>query len=442
VDALVAGPCELYDFTASNSLFQCVAATTFAAFPGVMAAVNGSNGGYILPDPTGSGQVGDNWHVETESLSLFTHDEFSITDDLILTVGLRYNQDRKDMNADLLSTSNSCASLQAMELATSAATPTPGGIVSAIQSTPGGALAMNLACNPALNSISNGQWSGDREENEFSGTASLAYHLTDDVMTFASYSRGYKAGGFNIDRQGFSVTPATTSAAGLSTDQLAFDPEFTDAYELGVKSTVLGGTTTVNLTGFYQQIHDYQLNAFNGFNFITRNIPEVVSQGAELEVSARLTDGLTIAGGVVYTDAHYDSTVVFNTLDPVPNTVSAGAPLSFAPEWVSTGSIAYEMPLGADLSALFYLDGRWNSEYRTQTLARQAAGLTDNQSFAIFNGRVGIGPQDERWSVEFWGQNLTDEYYYVGAFSPPLQNSFVVFPNEGRTYGVTLRARY
>jgi outer membrane receptor protein involved in Fe transport len=329
-----------------------------------------------------------------------------------------------------------------MELATAAATPTPGGIVAAIQSSPSGALAMNLACNPALNPISNGLWEGEREENEFGGTASLAYHLTDDVMVFGGYSRGYKAGGFNIDRQGFSVTPATTSAAGLSTDQLAFEPEFTDAYELGVKSTVLGGTTTVNLTGFYQQIHDYQLNAFNGFNFITRNIPEVVSQGAELEMSARLTEGLTVNGGVVYTDAHYDSTVVFNTLDPAPNTVAAGAPLSFAPEWVTTGAIAYEMPIGGDLSALFYVDGRWNSEYRTQTLARHPAGLTDNQAFAIFNGRIGIGPQDERWSVEFWGQNLTDEYYFVGAFSPPLQNSFVVFPNEPSTYGVTLRARY
>jgi iron complex outermembrane recepter protein len=262
------------------------------------------------------------------------------------------------------------------------------------------------------------------------------------VMLFGGYSRGYKAGGYNIDRQGFAVTPATTSAAGLNTGQLAFAPEFTDAYEVGVKSEVLGGTTTVNLTAFLQQIHDYQLNAFNGFNFITRNIPEVVSQGAELEVSARPTDRLTLNGGIVYTDAHYDSTVVFNTLDPVPNTVSAGAPLSFAPEWVATGSIAYEMPLGGDLNALFYLDGRWNSEYRTQTLNRHAGGATDNEAFAIFNGRIGIGPEDERWSVEFWGQNLTDEYYFVGAFAPPLQNSFVVFPNESRTYGVTLRARY
>ena len=314
--------------------------------------------------------------------------------------------------------------------------------MAAIQSTPAGSQAMNLACNPALNPISNGLWNGAREENEWSGTASLAYHLTDDIMAFGGYSRGYKAGGFNIDRQGFNVTPATTSNAGLNTHQLEFEPEFTDAYELGVKSTVLGGSTTVNLTAFYQQIHDYQLNAFNGFNFITRNIPEVISSGAELEVAAHPTNALTLSGGVVYNDAHYDSTVVFNPLDATPNTVHAGDPLSFAPEWVATGAVTYEAPLGGDLAALFYLDGRWNSDYRTQTLNRQPSGITDNKAFAIFNGRIGIGPRDQHWSVELWGQNLTDEYYFVGAFSPPLQNSFVVFPNEPRTYGVTLRARY
>jgi iron complex outermembrane receptor protein len=260
-------------------------------------------------------------------------------------------------------------------------------------------------------------------------------------MIYGGYSRGYKAGGYNVDRSGFSITPALTNPALLNTGQLHFDPEFTDAYEVGLRTTLFGNTTA-NLTAFYQQIHDYQLNAFNGFNFITRNIPEAITQGAELEIASRLTDNLTIAGGVTYNDAYYDSTVVFNPLDPVPNTVSSGQPFAFAPEWVTTGSITYEMPLGGDMRALFYLDGRWNSEYRTQTLARDPLGRTDNGSFAIFNGRIGIGPQNERWSVELWGRNLTDEFYYVGAFQPPLQNSYVIYPNEPATYGVTIRARY
>jgi outer membrane receptor protein involved in Fe transport len=271
-------------------------------------------------------------------------------------------------------------------------------------------------------------------------------------MLYGGYSRGYKAGGFNVDRSGFSITPATLSPASLSVSQLAFDPEFTDSYEIGLKSTIFGGSTTVNIAAFYQEIHDYQLNAFNGFNFITRNIPEAISQGAELEFAARPTDGLTITGGIVYTDAFYDSTV--NFLAPRvdlsgQDTVFAGSPFAFAPEWTLTGGIAYEAPLGGGLRALFYLDGRYNSEYRTQTLNRHPGGITDNEAYAIFNGRIALGPENDRWSVEFWGRNLTDETYYVGSFVPPLQSNpnplnqtYVVYPNEPATYGVTLRLEY
>ncbi len=437
------GLCELYNFTAANSIFQCAAsAPPLNAFnPALILAVNGTNGGYLLPAASGQGQQNDRWSVETQSLSVFTHNEISISDNLILTLGLRYNQDNKDVAANLFATNTSCDSLRLMETNTSAAIPGPGGIVTALQgSSATNSQLMNLACNPAVNPIANGTYAGDREEEEFSGTASLAYHMTDDLMIYGGYSRGYKAGGFNVDRSGFPITPATTSGATLNVSQLAFEPEFTDAYEIGLKSTIFGGTTTLNLAAFYQQIHDYQSNNFNGFNFITRNVPEVISQGAELEISARPTDALTMNLGVVYTDAYYDSTVVFNTLDPVPNTINSGTPLTFAAEWTVTGGVAYEVPLGGDFRAMFYLDGRWNSGYRTQTLNRNP--ITDNDAFAIFNGRIAVGPQSERWSVELWGQNLTDEFYYVGAFAPPLQNSTVIYPNAPLTYGVTLRARY
>ncbi len=450
--------CELFDFVPGAtfpSVFQCVAGAI--GVPALQLAVNGVNGGYLNPAAAGQGQQDDNWQIDTQSLALFTHNEISITDDLVLTVGVRYNQETKDLTADLFATNTTCDSLRAMELGTDGIIGAQG-IVYATQTIDpdgagplgAGALSplMNLACNPAVNNISNGLWTGDSEENEFSGTVSLAYHLTDDVLLYGGYSRGYKAGGFNVDRSGFQVSPATTSVGSCAVvsvtgrvcvDDLRFEPEFTDAFELGMKSTIFGGTTTVNIAAFYQQIHDYQLNAFNGFNFITRNIPEAISQGAEIEISARPTDNLTLTGGVVYTDAYYDSTVVFNPFDPGPNTVVAGTPFSFSSEWTVNGGINYETPITNNLRANFYLDGRWNNGYRVQTLARNPA--SDNDAFAIFNGRISIAPESDHWSLEFWGRNLTDEFYHVGAFQPTLQNSTVIYPNEPATYGVTLRLR-
>lgn len=449
--------CELYDTSLladgagdlNPSVFYCAALAVNAApgpdpFANPLVFLNQ----YLTGNTAGQGQQNDRWNVETQSLSLFTHNEISLTDQLMLTVGVRYNHETKDLTANLNSTSTSCDTLRTINT-----NPGTAGVVNVLVNTPFASI-MNLACNPAVNPIANGNWQGDTEENEWSGTASLSYDVSDNVMVYGGYSRGYKAGGYNVDRSGFSMTPATTSSASLNVGQLAFNPEFTDSYEIGLKSTILGGTTTLNLTGFYQQIHDYQLNAFNGFNFITRNVSEAISQGVELEVASRPTDNLTLSGGVVYTDAYFDVTTNFNApgvADPFSrNIVQAGTPFAFAPEWTVTGGIAYEQPLGDNLRALFYLDGRWNSEYQTLTLSREPNGATDNESYAIFNGRIGIGPQDERWSVEFWGRNLTDEFYIVGAFVPPLQDSsstpsfanYVAFPNEPRTYGITVRARY
>lgn len=450
-----AGGCQLFDSGAVNaepdsipSFFYCVSdnpATPLVFDPNPALA-----GLYLQGNVAGAGQQRDDWQADTQSWSIFTHNEVNLSDQLVLTIGGRYTSETKDVTADLFSISPACDSLRAIELATD---PFFGGaadgvgFIEVLQSTASAGGLMNIACSPAVNPMGNGQWAGSSEEDEFSGTVSLAYHLTEDVMLYGGYSRGYKAGGYNLDRQGMALRPDTTSAATLNIEQTHFDPEFTDAYEIGLKSTVLGGTTTLNLSAFYQQIHDYQLNAFNGFNFITRNVPEVVSQGVELEMSSSPIEGLTISGGVSYIDAFFDSEVRFNPLTAGlgasdPNAVFSGDPLALSPEWTATAAIAYEVPLGGDMRALFYLDGRWNSEYRTQTLGRDPLGRTDNSAYAVFNGRIGIGPQDERWSVEFWGRNLADEFYYVGAFQATLQNTYVIYPSEPQTYGVTLRARY
>jgi outer membrane receptor protein involved in Fe transport len=442
--------CELYNFHASlvPSIFQCAVGLLPAAVrPAMLTAINTVNGGYLIPNTTGQGQQADNWTVNTKNWSVFTHDEFNITDSLVLTVGARYNHEKKELDADLDATGNSCASLQAMETATSGIIG-PNGIVNFLDTVANGAFSslMNFACNPAVNTISNGTYSGDASEGEWTGTASIAYHINPNLMFYGGYSRGYKAGGYNVDRSGFTVLPETTSAASLNIDQLHFDPEFTDSYEVGMKSSPFGRGSTFNITGFYEQIHDYQLNAFNGFNFITRNVPDAISQGVELEASVHPAAGLMLTGGLTWNDAHYDSTVRFSPLTASlgasdPNAVFSGEVLSFAPKWVATGGVSYEVPMG-EMHALFYLDARWNSAYRTQTLGRDPLGRTDNDAYAIFNGRVALGPNTDHWSVELWVRNLTNQFYYVGAFQPPLQNDYVVFPSEPRTYGITLRARY
>jgi outer membrane receptor protein involved in Fe transport len=264
-------------------------------------------------------------------------------------------------------------------------------------------------------------------------------------MLYASYARGYKAGGFNLDRSsylgifpGMTATQARTGLTAIDPGSIGFEPETVDSFELGMRSTILNGTTFFNVTLFYSQLHDYQLNAFNGTAFITRNIPEAISQGVEIDILSRLTRNLTIQGGINYTDAYNDSTVSFS---PSPaDTIVEGTPLVQAPEWSLTGAITYELPINDNLMARFYLDGRYDSEYQTQALGRNP--ISDMDSTVILNGRIGLGSPAQNWAIELWGRNLTDELVY-GGFNAPLQSGTIgAYTNEPQTYGVTVRARY
>jgi iron complex outermembrane receptor protein len=426
-----------------ESIFYFAGLGGFNPFPNVpMLATSNSllQNAYLTPGPAGVGQVADNWTVDTKSLALFTHNEIALTDRLTWTIGLRYSSETKDLNADLNVVNPTCLSMQGLEAATEASVPGPGGIVSALAGSSASiGTLVTFACNPAVNPIANGVRSTDREENEFSGTTSLAYHVSEDMMIYGGYSRGYKSGGFNVDRSGLPILPWQTSAAGIDLADLGFDPEFTDAYELGVKSTLFGGSTDFNVNLFYEVITDYQNNSFNGTNFITRNVPETISKGVEIDFLSRPTDQLTLQGGMLYNEAYYNSTVAYAATPG--NTIFSGDPLDHAPEWSFTGAVTYEQPLAENLSATFYLDGRWNSEYRNQTLSRDPR--TDQEAFAVFNGNVAIGNPNGRWAVELWGRNLADEYYTVGAFQATFQSgTFVVYPGEPRTYGITVRTRY
>jgi len=373
----------------------------------------------------GTGQNSDTFKQTTNSVSVFTHDEYQLTDRLKLTVGLRYNRDQKDLSAGLNATAPACGAL--------VANPTFAGYTSQLQA---GGLAslLTLVCNPVLNTIANGNYKTSSTNDALTGTVSLSYKVTDDVMTYGGYSRGYKSGGYNLDRSGFNITPASTTQP--STSDLHFNPEYTDAYEVGVKSTI-NRSTQLNLNVFYEEVTDFQSNNFSGFNFVTRNIPTTISKGAELSLLTRPLDGLTLQGGLLYNDAKYGSTVSFGP----GYTITSGTTIEGDSKWTATTSATYrtELPF-QHLTALYYLDARFNSPYQTSALNPSA--VSKQGEFTVVNGRIGISPPNESWSFEIFARNLLDQYYIVGSFAVPEQNNYAVYPGEPRTVGATLRLKY
>lgn len=378
----------------------------------------------------GTGQNADQFQTHTQSLSFFTHNEYALTDKLTLTAGIRWNHETKDVTANLDSTAPGCSALTANPYFTAAS--------QALLASPTGIGAFLLfVCNPVVNTIANGSYADGTKENEWTGTASLSYKLSDDVMYYGGYSHGYKAGGYNLDRSGFNISPATTVKPLIS--ETHFNPEFVDAYELGVKSSLFSGITTLNLNLFYEEVSDFQLNAFSGFNFVTRNVPKLISRGVELDSVTKPLPGLTVQAGALYDEAYFDSPVTFGS-----QTIHSGDKLAGQPKWTVTSAVTYKRPIpGTQLDGLVFVDGRYNSAYATQNLSRDPSGSTDNKAYAILNARIGVGDQAGRWNAELFIRNLADKYYTIGGFAVPEQTgNYAVYPGEPRTYGATVRVNF
>jgi outer membrane receptor protein involved in Fe transport len=373
----------------------------------------------------GQGQQADQWATDTESWAVFTHNQLALTDQLNLTIGARANFEQKDLAANLNAVAPACDLLRSANVL-----PLLQGAITLAG--PAALQLATLACNPAFNTLQNGAYAASTEENEWNGVASLSYKLTPELMAFVTASRGYKAGGFNLDRSSFNVFANSTARRPI--DDLQFDPEFVNNYEIGFKWSPMP-RTTLNATAFYEDIQDYQVNDFTGFNFATFNVDAAVSRGVELESSWRPTDGLTLNAGAVFNEAFLDSPVTVGT-----ETLGAGTGLKHAPKWVGTGSATYEHSIANGLTGVAYVDGRWNSRYKTQLIGRNP--ITDNDAYAVFNARLGVR-HEAGWAVEAFVNNLTDEFYFVHGLSVPEQSgTFAIYPSTPRTVGVSLKANF
>lgn len=434
--------------------------------------------------------LNDSYRQTSNNWALFTHNIFSITDQLKLTVGARYTHEKKSLDASFLDNNTICTLLSGTALQQ---------LPCVIDSAPGGTYAL----------------SDSRTESKVSGTVVLSYKPTDRLLTYASYSRGYKAGGFNLDRSALwraqpvpttvPATPPTTvlgnpplSGSGAicvtatqagcqgivaSGANLQFKPEINDAFEAGFKYH--GHGLDLNFALFHEVFRNFQLNTFNGLNFFVENINScrdnlngadsdndprtgacpsghtgagVRTQGFELEAFTRPLSNVAWNAGVTLADTKYRTNLIGANGQALNNALFQlpGRRISNAPLWTITSSLAWTPPIGGNgLRGLFYIDGRYMSSYNTGS---DLDIEKTQKAFTVFNGRVGIHGRDDAWAIELWGQNLLDKHYIQVAFDSPLQGSgttravqagfiarstqlYSAFLGEPRTFGVTLRAK-
>ena len=378
-----------------------------------------------LPGPqAGQGQVGDRYRVDTEAFALFTHNIIDFNDNVSLTLGLRYNHETKKLDADLQSNLPGCATLQSTRygLYRQALQGLPSGLGNAI---------FNLVCNPVVNPEFNGIYRDKRSESKLTGTAKLSVKLDERVMVYGGYDRGYKSGGYNLDRGSFDT--AFLGGNGAQASDLEFGNEDVDSFEFGVK-TDLSTAFQFNANAFYTELKGYQNLAFEGNNFVVQNFDKVVAQGVELESIIRPAPNLNIMLGYSYIDTEVK--------DPVAGPDN-GLPLTNSPKHVVTGAVTWTPQLSSNVGGLLHVDWRMNSDANTIN-DPVAVPFTTNDGYTIVNARAGLnfGP-DQNYAVEFYVENLFNKYYNITAFPIPEQSaSFAVYPAPPRLYGVKLRAKF
>ncbi len=378
----------------------------------------------------------DTYEQNAKSFALFTNNTWHASDALDLTLGLRYTSEDKSLSSRYTNPNGGlgCASMLANPAQVVAALVARG--LTVAQASAAAPQVVGFSCLPWTNVRHNGRHTEqDMSEGEWSGTLKAAYRWNDHVMTYASAARGYKGGGFNLDR----VQSNTGLSSGVSgivpVDDTSFPAEFVDSYELGAKTTWLGGNLLLNATLFHQTYSDFQLNSFLGTSFVVRSIPTVTSRGFDAEVLYQ-NGGLFVQGGLTYAKTEYGDDLL-----PDPDLVLLpGSTASFAPEWSATGSVGYEFDFGKNLVARMHVGAKYMSEYNTGSdLDPQKL----QSGYTTVNARASIGGRDGHWAVELWAQNLTDAEYMQVAFDAPLQTgSWNAFLGQPRTYGVTLRWRY
>lgn len=262
----------------------------------------------------------------------------------------------------------------------------------------------------------------------FTPRVSLSYKIQPDVMAYASWSQGFRSGGFN---------GRPTSLAEVS----SYDPEHLDAFEIGIKSQI-GRIVTLNLAAFHNKYRDQQLlisTKSPDTDIIvvrTENAGKSRIQGIELEGTVRVSPRFRIDGSLGLLDAKYNQYV--SVIAGVPTDVSFRTPKQ-APDITGSLGLSYTLPLGESMDATFRADAAYRSANYIDVENTPELRAPDH---AIVNLSTTFRLPVEGLSLRLAVDNVTNQRVIVSGYDARTSFGFLEgFYNEPRRYWATLAFR-
>jgi iron complex outermembrane receptor protein len=323
---------------------------------------------------------------KTRNLALFANGNYELTDKLTAELGARYTWERKNFSQ------------------------------SAIRIYSGQPL---LAGTP--------YYAQAKSWDAFTPRASLSYKFQPDLLAYASYSRGFRSGGFN-------GRPTALEEVG------SYDPEHLTAYEAGLKMR-FGRIATINLAMFRNEYRDQQIliSTLSTSGLIVvrnENAGRSRIQGIELEGAFRVSPRFTVTGALGLLDARYKDYV--SVINNVPTDVS-DRKLKQAPDITANGSIIYQTPLTGQVEGIFRVDVAYKSAVFVDT---ENTPLLRQPDHAIVNASAEFRLGDSGFSVRAGVDNLTDRRIITAGYDASTSFGFTeAYYSPPRRYSLTLALR-
>ncbi len=271
-------------------------------------------------------------------------------------------------------------------------------------------------------------------ENGWMPSTNIEYHLTQDAMAYLSYTRGFKAGGFS----------------GSSNN--IFAPEKVDAYEAGLKSTLLGGRAQTSLAVFlsnYDDLQETQYIVLPGqltSSSVVTNAAKSRAEGVELSARVLVINGLSLSADAAYLQSQflsypnapcYAGQTLAQGCSANSQTLN-GRTLPYAPKWSGTVGAEYSMPLTSGLSLRLGTDVSFKSDYYILSTLEPASRQA---GFSKLDARAVLATDDGHWEYAIIGRNLLDKTTYAFFDDMPLNvGSHVAIADRPRS--VALRVSY
>lgn len=371
-------------------------------------------------------------HSRIESLAGFGNVEVKLARGLTLIAGLRYTDVRNHyQGCTIAGDANSAAAFNAIQANLKAASGltspivpvTPGSCLTLISADrgPSGITNPTTAFNP-------GQLDQHLNESNWSIRGGLNYKTPGGALLYASFNRGYKAGGFSVL---------------IATNTRALEPatqERVNAYEAGIKVPLFNRRVQLNGAGFYyayanKQIRGKILDPNFGLLGKLINVPKSRVLGAELEIQAQPIDGLELSASGTYVDTKVQQYSGYDLGSVLINL--SGTRFPWTPKFTAVGDAQYTWAVDSSRDVFIGASARHASSSYASFLPITTTRL---RPYTLIDLRAGIEDRDGAWRLSVWGRNVTNEYYWNNVFRS--QDTWFRQPAKPVTYGATFSARF